>query len=428
MKRLFTLFVSLLSLFNSLFSIQEISNVLSESLHDIQSKAEQGDAYYQGVLGVLYRTGEMVPVISKPLAENWTLKSSAQMHPIGFANQGILAMQSNFPSLAKKHFKKAIDNNLKNLANSGDPIANYCMAELFTSLVPKDYQSASMYYKRAIQANHQTSKGLLGAMHLFGIGLEVNRSNGIRLLREAGNNGSPIAAFSMGIAYRQGIGVEVDEQKTIYWMQKSADGGYAQSQFYMGMCYHRGDFVNQDFQKSLTFLRLSAAQNFAEAEKALSNLLDKPEYQQAQQALLKKRDSIPSNSIESANISNVSPPKSLILGDASLARIDFEDEEPVLTFAERLLKEAESGDIEAMKSIASRYSIMDQNYKESAKWYERAAVSGDAIAQRFLGVLFMIGKGVPQDYKIAEKWFNKAIEGGDKLALKKLKLLREVKN
>ena len=40
----------------------------------------------------------------------------------------------------------------------------------------------------------------------------------------------------------------------------------------------------------------------------------------------------------------------------------------------------------------------------------------------------MIGKGVPQDYKIAEKWFNKAIEGGDKLALKKLKLLREVKN
>jgi TPR repeat protein len=441
-------FTSIFLLFSILyfpvFGYKGNANIMSEDLQDMMKKAEEGDAYYQAVLGVLYRTGERVDAISLSEAEKWTTKAAEQKHPIGLANLGIIAMQSNYPAIANKHFDRAIDAKLKDLASVGDPIANYCMAEMFSSANPKDYSSASRYYGRAMNEGHQTSKGLLGSMNLFGIGIDVNRAKGLRLLEDASVKGSPIAGFSLGIAYVRGIGVEKNDETAIKWMQMSADKGYAQAQFYMGMAYQRGEGVSVDYEKSLYYLREASAQNFPEAEKVLTKAMEMPESQEILDRIVaQKKEQMKEKlaSIDSENVQVSSPVTQREVEKIQQVVVSVPEVEtkeasptvsdivngPVLSFVESLKQKAEHGDVEAMKSLARRYSIMEQNYEESARWYEKAAIQGDAAAQRFLGVLFMMGKGVPRDFDVAQKWLEKAISNGDSEAKKKLKLLEEIR-
>ena len=135
-------------------SLRGNANVMSESLKYIKEKASSGDAYYQGVLGILYRTGEKVDFISQNNAAEWTMKSAEQGHPLGYANQGVIAMQTNFPALAKKHFEQAMEADLKILASDGDPFANYCMAEIFSSASNKSSRSAQTEPSSALGQSH----------------------------------------------------------------------------------------------------------------------------------------------------------------------------------------------------------------------------------------------------------------------------------
>jgi hypothetical protein len=46
------------------------------------------------------------------------------------------------------------------------------------------------------------------------------------------------------------------------------------------------------------------------------------------------------------------------------------------------------------------------------KWYRKAAEQGHAAAQNNLGLMCVLGRGVPQDDAKAVRWFRKAAEQG----------------
>jgi len=50
---------------------------------------------------------------------------------------------------------------------------------------------------------------------------------------------------------------------------------------------------------------------------------------------------------------------------------------------------------------------------ENIRNLRKAAQTGDAVAQMFLGVSYDSGQGVPQDHAEAIKWYRKAAEQGD---------------
>lgn len=54
-----------------------------------------------------------------------------------------------------------------------------------------------------------------------------------------------------------------------------------------------------------------------------------------------------------------------------------------------------------------------ENYEEAVKWYTRAAVEGDAEAQRMLGVCYEYGRGVTQDEFEAFNWYGKSAAQGN---------------
>ncbi len=61
---------------------------------------------------------------------------------------------------------------------------------------------------------------------------------------------------------------------------------------------------------------------------------------------------------------------------------------------------------------------MPQDDAEAARWYRRAAEQGDALAQRNLGTMYILGKGVPQDDVEAYKWLNLSAAQGNESAKK----------
>jgi len=57
-----------------------------------------------------------------------------------------------------------------------------------------------------------------------------------------------------------------------------------------------------------------------------------------------------------------------------------------------------------------------QDYKEATKWYQLAALQGDAVAQFNLGLMYDQGNGVPQDFQEEMKWLRLAALQGDAAA------------
>ena len=80
---------------------------------------------------------------------------------------------------------------------------------------------------------------------------------------------------------------------------------------------------------------------------------------------------------------------------------------------------ADQGDADAQSMLGLMYDLgrgVPQDYAQAVKWYRLAADQGYAWAQNNLGNMYELGQGVPQDYVEAHKLFNLAaasVSSGD---------------
>ena len=82
-------------------------------------------------------------------------------------------------------------------------------------------------------------------------------------------------------------------------------------------------------------------------------------------------------------------------------------------------KAADQGFARAQSNLAVMYANgqgVKQDLKEAFKWCHKAAEQEDARAQYNLGQMYGYGKGVEPDLKESFRWFNKSAEQGDALA------------
>lgn len=80
---------------------------------------------------------------------------------------------------------------------------------------------------------------------------------------------------------------------------------------------------------------------------------------------------------------------------------------------------AEKGEVKAQYNLGIMYLLgqgVPHDSKEAATWFREAAGQGDADAQYHLGLMYTQGLGVPQDYKEAASWYGRAAENGDEKA------------
>ena len=80
---------------------------------------------------------------------------------------------------------------------------------------------------------------------------------------------------------------------------------------------------------------------------------------------------------------------------------------------QKLIEEAEQGDMQAQSDLANRYYLgegISQDIKQAALWYEKLANNGVAEAQLTLGLIYIRGEGIAQDNTQALHWLNLAAE------------------
>lgn len=80
---------------------------------------------------------------------------------------------------------------------------------------------------------------------------------------------------------------------------------------------------------------------------------------------------------------------------------------------------ADQGNATAQNNIGVMYDLgrgVPQDYAEALRWYKLAAAQGDAKAQYNLAAYYGNGQGVPQDNVKAHLWFNLAAAKGEPAA------------
>jgi TPR repeat protein len=67
-----------------------------------------------------------------------------------------------------------------------------------------------------------------------------------------------------------------------------------------------------------------------------------------------------------------------------------------------------------------------RDYREAARWYERAAEQGDEGSAYIVASLYEKGEGVAQDRVRALYWYSRAAAGGDPAAVYKAREMRDL--
>ncbi len=122
---------------------------------------------------------------------------------------------------------------------------------------------------------------------------------------------------------------------------------------------------------------------------------------------------------------------SLTIGAALPAWADFDKgQEAYLMgdYTKALQEYKNDDDPRAMYQVGYMYDHgqgVDQDIKEAAQWYLKAAEKGNAKAQYRMGLLYATGSGVDKDLKEAEKWYKKSAFQGFLPAKEALKRLQK---
>jgi uncharacterized protein len=200
----------------------------SAAIEKLKPLAEQGHAFSQGVLGIMYGNGWGVSE-NKEKAFRWFRLA---------AEQKISSAQS----VLGKFYKDGIG-------------------------VEQSYEKAANWYGLAAKQGNAESQYALALMNDEGTGVPQNSEEAVKLYRLAAEQGHAFAQSNLGYSYQYGIGVKKNSIEATKWYRKSAEQGHAIAQANLGKMYYEGLGITKDFIRSYMWLTISALNGNVNGEK-----------------------------------------------------------------------------------------------------------------------------------------------------------------
>jgi uncharacterized protein len=232
----------------------------------------------------------------------------------------------------------------------------------------------------------------LGRAYQDGNGVPQNDELAVKWYRKAAEHGNATAQNDLGIMYRNGNGVEKSKGEALIWYRKAARQGYGNAMFNLGAAYYNGDGVAIDDSISYAWF-LSAK------DKGSNSAADAVARAESALTLGKLNDGL------------IALGEMFELGEGLPQ--DFRES------AKWYRKAAERGNSEARVALAvvllKGQSI--QNYAEARRSCEHAAKRNDPRAQYCLGLIYQQGLGQQKDIGAAAKSFRRAAEFGNPPAM-----------
>ena len=457
--------------------------VLSD-LDSLKEASSQNKSFAQAVLALCYVHGDKGLNVSMENAHKLAKISADSGHWLGHFTLGYLHRFEPFgpnPDEVRLCYLKAFqdpDGQMVKLAARKDPIASYALGEIFTSdevrpyIVP-DLQLAARHYEVSSQGGYHPASVQFALFKLHaiveaGMGIERDAGLGFKLLEAAAKKNLPAAHHYLGRSYFKGDGVESDLGMALIHFTAAADRGYGLSQLTVADFYAYGvtgppkvDLALRYARQALSFNENQALEKIAEYENILS--------QSSNQLAAEVPDINPSISAEMDD--NVPTPPSPII-QPRIENIKDESEEvhlpsvytnsqsyslneiPVVDNAETLGAEKNLKDTDNSPPADDTVNIqipsfevlsngsgedlcnsaknlywgrgVQVDYLGAHKHFLQSANLGNAEASRYLGLMYLRGKGVEKNLETSVEWFEKAANGGDLLAQKNLVTLKSM--
>lgn len=429
------------------------------SATELRQLAEGGDAYAQVALAIALANGDKGFPISIVEADKWARQSAAQKHPIGnfamgyLTQEPILGADSAMPS--RYYFAAFGDRTgeLVRMALSGDPIACYALGMILTSdeLRPKvipDLELAARHHQVAVNADYMPSVLQLGIMKIEGMLAAKDMAGGLALLRQAVSMNLPVAHYYMGVVNLKGRGVPEDRGTALVHFRKAADFGHGTSMMITSHFYASGLATPIDLDLASVYARQAAAIKESGAEEKILEIQALAE----SGALVATSSGVP-EPVETGvpppppppSSSGIIPPTPPSLPSAPGP--DVTTSTP--TYIPRAPSPAETTFVPVAPPppttplpISSSYKTAPETRELAKRLYSGigipvdyaaahsnfviAANGGDVEAARYLGIIYLRGKGVAKDRVEAAKWLRMAAAGGDVMAKRNLELLEQL--
>ena len=269
-----------------------------------------------------------------------------------------------------------------------------------------------------------------------------------------------MAHHFLGRCYLEGNGVEVDKSMAFIHFQAAANRGYGPSQLLVANFYAQGVLASPDLDEAYRYAQLASDQKIKGADELIQQLDESMNSsvedfdEQLSESVTTDQDPIltqvdlpdPPDSLDfeasTINTSINKPQEQFRLppGYGQQPRVPATSKnqsspEPApdnvvnpvshnSVFAKEDPERAKNSCEEAKKSYWGQGQSVD--FIKAARLFEESANLGNAEASRYLGIIFLRGKGTEKDLKQAMYWFEKSAEGGDELAKKNLVTLRSV--
>ena len=135
-----------------------------------------------------------------------------------------------------------------------------------------DDAEAVRWYRLAAEQGDAIAQNNLGVMYRDGQGVPQDDAEAVRWYRLAAEQGHAGAHGSVGFMYANGLGVRQDEAEAVRWYRLAADQGDADAQFNLGIMYRNGRGVPQDDVEAVRWYRLAAEQGDALAQTVLGGM------------------------------------------------------------------------------------------------------------------------------------------------------------
>ena len=204
-------------------------SLVAQSVDEIKSQAEEGDADSQGLLSVLIQLDEVALPDEK--AVEMAKESNEAGSPFGSYALGRI-YEKGYGGVSKDggdasaQYATAIPG-IRAKAESGNAWAELLMDACLSEGrgIDKDAAAATPWLRKAAEQGNVTAQRFLGQMFLSGEGVEKDPKEAMKWLRKAAEQGNFNAQLVLGRMFISGEGGEVDPKEAIKWLRKAAEQG-----------------------------------------------------------------------------------------------------------------------------------------------------------------------------------------------------------
>jgi len=125
----------------------------------------------------------------------------------------------------------------------------------------QEAEDAMTAYDVAVKADYPAAKVNFGML----MGRLGDDQAEFQLYTEAANSGNILAAYNLGVAYRDGLGTTPNADQALHWFEEAAAKGDDTAAFNIGAIYDEGQLVPEDNQTAIAWYDIAAQRGSSDA-------------------------------------------------------------------------------------------------------------------------------------------------------------------